>query len=71
MSSGGDPADHLSTGFQVTIVGTIESGDFKGIDNLYCKHAFNFGPSWKILQGIDAGISQMSMMRGSGDNSVV
>ncbi len=63
--------DPLSTGFQVSAYGHIESGDFRGIDNLYCKYTFHFGPSWKVLQGVDTGISQMSVIRGAGDNNVI
>ena len=39
----------MASGFSVVCGGQVESVEFGGIDNLYCKYSFLFGPSWKIL----------------------
>ena len=39
----------VTSGFSVVCGGQIESVEFGGIDNLYCKYSFLFGPDWKIL----------------------
>ena len=58
-------------GFSVVIGGQVESADFGGIDNLYCKYSFLFGKNWKILHGVDTGISQISRKPNSGEPTVV
>ena len=47
-------------GFYVFCNGQVESGRFDGVDDLYCKYGFLLGNSWKIVQGIDTGISQIA-----------
>ncbi len=44
---------------------------FPGLDSLYVKYAFNFGASWKVMQGVDCGISQIARKGTDGDTTVV
>lgn len=58
-------------GFHVMITGQVESARFHGIDNLYCKYVFVYGPDWQPVQGSQQGISQVSRKQGGGNNTVV
>jgi hypothetical protein len=50
---------------------------FRGLDNLFCRYTFSYGPDWRILQGIDHGFSQVaqkgasSSAAGGGGGAVV
>ena len=59
------------TGFSIVVGGQIESADFGGIDNLYCKYSFLFGKNWKILHGVDTGISQIARKPNTGEPTVI
>ena len=59
------------TGFSIVVGGQIESANFGGIDNLYCKYSFLFGKNWKILHGVDTGISQIARKPNSGESTVI
>ncbi len=65
-----DNADRLA-GFHVMLNGQVEAGEFQGMDNLYFKYSFNFGADWKILQGVDTGLSQISRKASGADTSLV
>lgn len=45
--------------FIVSITGQIESCDFPGINNLYCKYDFVHGVDWTVIEGMEQGISQI------------
>ena len=60
-----------SSGFSIVVGGQVESVDFGGIDSLYCKYSFLFGNDWKILHGVDTGISQIAKKPNSGESTVV
>lgn len=49
-----------AAGFFVMAAGQIESGQFMGADNLFCRYTFAYGPDWKVMQGIDHGFSQVA-----------
>ncbi|XP_058797819.1 B9 domain-containing protein 1 isoform X2 [Phymastichus coffea] len=53
--SGGEAGD-----FFLSISGSIESADFYDISNAYCKYAYQFGPEWSLIAGIEEGLTQMS-----------
>jgi B9 domain-containing protein 1 len=58
-------------GFHVYCTGQIESGQFCGIDNLYCRSTFNFGPDWQIVHGVDTGLTQIAQKANGGDTRIV
>lgn len=58
-------------GFQIMATGQIESGDFGGVDSLYCKYSYLVGKDWRIIQGVDTGISQIACKNNSGESLVV
>ena len=60
MKLGDRVDDDTLTGFFVMCAGQIEVGDFKGVDQLYCKYDFTYGSDWVIVQGVDKGISQIA-----------
>ena len=47
-----------ASNFWVMVTGQIEGADFPGIDNLFCKFAFTYGPDWTFVEGQDEGITQ-------------
>eukprot|EP00741_Cyanophora_paradoxa_P025595 tig00000383_g24699.t1 len=47
--------------FTVHITGQIESAVFPRCDNLYCKFSFQFGQDWVVIQGVEEGITQMTI----------
>ena len=51
----------------------MESGDFGGADNLYCKYSFSYGHDWTVVTGLDgvtAGLSQIAKKGSAGmDNT--
>lgn len=59
------------TGFLLMVSGQVELGRFPGLDNLYCKYDFTYGPEWRIVHGIDKGISQIASKAEGGDPTVV
>jgi len=51
--------------FTVMATGQIESGRFEGNASLYCRYAFSFGDDWRVMRGVEEGITQMSSASGS------
>ena len=43
-------AENKTGGFQIMATGQVESGDFGGVDNLYCKYSYLVGKDWRIIQ---------------------
>ena len=52
--------------FVVMATGQIESGRYEGLDSLYCRYAFNCGDDWRVVSGVEEGITQMSTASGTG-----
>mmetsp|Transcript_5126 Transcript_5126/g.8624 ORF Transcript_5126/g.8624 Transcript_5126/m.8624 type:complete len:252 (+) Transcript_5126:45-800(+) len=74
MSFRGATADaEESSSFYLMITGQVESGDFYGADNLYCKYSFSYGHDWTVVTGLDgvtAGLSQIAKKGSAGmDNT--
>mmetsp|Transcript_20337 Transcript_20337/g.61935 ORF Transcript_20337/g.61935 Transcript_20337/m.61935 type:complete len:166 (-) Transcript_20337:826-1323(-) len=46
--------------FHVMATGQIESGAFEGHSSLYCRYAFSFGDDWRVMRGVEEGITQMA-----------
>jgi len=44
----GDDLSKTTSLFLVSVTGQIESGDFFGHDNIYCKFWFTHGPDWVL-----------------------
>ncbi|XP_040431057.1 B9 domain-containing protein 1 isoform X1 [Cygnus olor] len=55
MAGGGGPGVFL-----VAVNGQIESGEFPGFDELYCKFCFVYGQDWVPTAGLEEGISQIT-----------
>jgi len=47
-------------GFYVMCSGQIESAEFYGVDNLYCKYTFYYGQHWTPVAGVETAVSQIS-----------
>ncbi|XP_014216692.1 B9 domain-containing protein 1 [Copidosoma floridanum] len=62
MSGGG--VDSTEGEFYLSLTGSIESADFYEVGNAYCKYAYQFGPEWSVLAGIEEGLTQMSKCSG-------
>ena len=48
------------THFELHCSGAVESGDFPGCENLYCKYSYLYGNDWTVLAGLEDGISQIA-----------
>lgn len=60
------------THFVVMVTGQIEAGRYEGLDSLYCRYAFTFGEDWKVVSGVEEGITQLSTASGSsGDQGLL
>lgn len=46
--------------FLVNVTGQIETANFPGCNNLYCKYCYVAGTDWSIVAGPEEGISQMA-----------
>ncbi|XP_068063349.1 B9 domain-containing protein 1 [Anomalospiza imberbis] len=46
--------------FLLAVSGEIESGEFPGFDDLYCKFSFVYGQDWVPTAGLEEGISQIT-----------
>ncbi|KAL1525747.1 hypothetical protein AB1Y20_020591 [Prymnesium parvum] len=64
MAEGGSAME--PSHFVVMVTGQLESGRYEGLDSLYCRYAFAFGDDWKVVSGVEEGISQLSTASGSG-----
>jgi B9 domain-containing protein 1 len=47
-------------GFYVMCSGQVESAEFYGVDNLYCKYTFYYGQHWTPVAGVETAVSQIS-----------
>lgn len=54
------PAPPEMSHFIMMVTGQIEAGRYEGLDSLYCRYAFSFGDDWKVVRGVEEGITQMS-----------
>jgi B9 domain-containing protein 1 len=57
--------------FHLFVTGQVEAGQFDGLDNLYCRYSFSFGPDWRPVHGVDTGLSQIAQKANGGDTKVV
>ena len=58
--------------FYVLITGQVESAEFSGVDNLYCRYAFSYGVDWVPAHGVDNCLSQIARRNtGGADPSIV
>jgi hypothetical protein len=61
-----------SDAFYLMVTGQVESAEFGGADNLYCRYAFSYGVDWVPAQGVENCLSQIARRSGGGaDPSVV
>ncbi|KAG9508821.1 E3 ubiquitin-protein ligase ARIH1 [Fragariocoptes setiger] len=55
---------HLSGQFfSICFNGSLELGIFSGIDDVYCKYTFVYGPDWLLVTGLSNGVTQISRKR--------
>lgn len=47
------------SGFHIMCTGQIESLEYYGVDNLYCRYAIAMGPDWRVEHGMESGLSQI------------
>lgn len=64
MAEAGPAAEF--THFTLMVTGQIESGRYEGLDTLYCRYTFAFGDDWKVVSGVEEGITQLSTASGTG-----
>ena len=57
--------------FYVFVTGQVESAQLHGLDNLYCRYSFSFGPDWRAVQGIDLGLTQSAQKSNQSGNKIV
>ncbi|TMW69252.1 hypothetical protein Poli38472_001408 [Pythium oligandrum] len=60
----------VSTAFQLIVSGQIESINYPGVGNLYCRYSVTYGTDWRVLHGADAGLTQLAY-RGSHHDAIV
>lgn len=55
----------MSTGkfFSINLVGSLESGEFQSVNDVYVKYSIIAGPDWIISSGKDVGITQIARSR--------
>ena len=46
----GMSTEDKTAGFELTATGQVESGDFGGVDSLYCKCSYLIGKDWRIIR---------------------
>mmetsp|Transcript_18311 Transcript_18311/g.43056 ORF Transcript_18311/g.43056 Transcript_18311/m.43056 type:complete len:223 (+) Transcript_18311:102-770(+) len=61
----------LPSFFEVHAIGQLDTAEFPGCDNLYCKYWFNYGQDWIVAQGLEDGLTQISTIRGGGNDTLV
>ncbi len=70
-----DRNENSSLGFVVGASGQVVCGEMKGEDSIYVKYDITYGANWKVVQGADKGISQISKhgegMQGAAFGNVV
>jgi B9 domain-containing protein 1 len=66
-------ADTVETAdrFFVMVNGQVESAEFQGVDNLYCRYCFNYGSDWSAMAGVDVGLSQIAQKANGHDSRIV
>ncbi|XP_062444525.1 B9 domain-containing protein 1 [Rhea pennata] len=57
--------------FLVAVSGEIESGQFPGFDDLYCKFCFVYGQDWVPTAGLEEGISQITSKSDAANSTLV
>ncbi|CAG2169927.1 unnamed protein product [Oppiella nova] len=57
-----------SSVFCVSVSGQIESAQFLGFDNIYCKYCYKYGNDWSVASGLEDGVSQITRI--SEDNQL-
>uniref|UniRef100_A0A5S6QXM6 B9 domain-containing protein 1 n=1 Tax=Trichuris muris TaxID=70415 RepID=A0A5S6QXM6_TRIMR len=45
--------------FLLLVSGQIESAEFYGISDVYCRYCFAFGEHWNVVSGVEEGLSQL------------
>ena len=51
--------------FLVDFKGAVLGANFQGIDHIYCRYSYVYGPDWKIINGEnESGYSQMASRNG-------
>ncbi|XP_034253974.1 B9 domain-containing protein 1 isoform X2 [Thrips palmi] len=45
--------------FLLSTTGQIETAEFPGFDNIYCKYCYMYGLDWVVTAGLEEGISQV------------
>lgn len=53
----------LSRFFSINLVGSLESGSFGTVNDVFVKYSIVAGPDWLLSSGTDVGITQMSRYR--------
>lgn len=44
---------------------------FPGIDNIYCKYSYVYGPDWEQIAGLEEGLSSKCECGSAGENIVI
>ncbi|XP_057237274.1 B9 domain-containing protein 1 isoform X1 [Malurus melanocephalus] len=57
--------------FLLAVTGEIESGEFPGFDDLYCKFSFVYGQDWVPTAGLEEGISQITSKSSASPTTLV
>mmetsp|Transcript_72821 Transcript_72821/g.171270 ORF Transcript_72821/g.171270 Transcript_72821/m.171270 type:complete len:191 (-) Transcript_72821:51-623(-) len=57
--------------FEIHALGQLESGKFPGTDNIYCQYRFVHGEDWKVIAGLDDGITQTAALGTGSDDLLV
>ncbi|CDW53993.1 B9-C2 domain containing protein [Trichuris trichiura] len=45
--------------FLLLVSGQIESAEFYGVSDVYCRYCFAFGEDWNVVSGVEEGLSQL------------
>ena len=64
-AAAGTPTPNDVTHFVVHVTGQIEAGQYEGLDSLYCRYGFSVGDDWRVVRGVEEGITQMSTAKGT------
>uniref|UniRef100_A0A8C5TV37 B9 domain-containing protein 1 n=1 Tax=Malurus cyaneus samueli TaxID=2593467 RepID=A0A8C5TV37_9PASS len=65
------PAMAAPSVFLLAVTGEIESGEFPGFDDLYCKFSFVYGQDWVPTAGLEEGISQITSKSSASPTTLV
>eukprot|EP00824_Muranothrix_gubernata_P016396 TRINITY_DN33973_c0_g1_i1.p1 TRINITY_DN33973_c0_g1~~TRINITY_DN33973_c0_g1_i1.p1 ORF type:complete len:200 (+),score=23.86 TRINITY_DN33973_c0_g1_i1:61-660(+) len=52
--------------FTVSVTGQVESAKMGGCNNIYCRVGYTSGPDWRVVQGVEDGITQMATKGSAG-----